>query len=101
MARTGEAEIGLAVMEVLASEPDHEADVRTLIARVPEFVNLTDDDRQPSKTRDGEELWEQIVRNLQSHHKAEGNIIAEGWVEHLRRGQYRLTEAGLTRISNK
>jgi hypothetical protein len=37
-------------------------------------------------------MWEQRVKNLKSHEKTPG--IAEGFVEHIGRGLYRLTEAG-------
>ena len=98
MAITSEPVFGLAVMQVLAAQPDGEATVRTLIRHVPDYVNLTADDRQPSDERPGEEMWEQRVRNLKSHDKTRGNVIGEGFVEHVGRGRYRLTEAGRRRL---
>lgn len=81
-------------MRVLAGQPEGEATVRTLIRRVPDHVNLTADDHKQSDTRPNEEIWEQRVRNLKSHYKAAGNVIAEGFVAHIGRGRYRLTNAG-------
>lgn len=69
MAITSEPTLGLAVVQVLATQPDGEATVRTLIQYVPEFVNLTDDDHKPSETRPNEEIWEQRVRNLRAQPK--------------------------------
>ena len=101
MAITSEPIFGLAVMWVLAVQPDGEATVRTLIRHVPAYVNLTVDDQQPSDTRPNEEMWEQRVRNLKSHDKTPGNVIAEGFVEHVGRGRYRLIEAGWLRLKHK
>jgi glycine cleavage system pyridoxal-binding protein P len=88
-------------MQVLAGEPNGEATVRTLIKKVPDHVNLTDEDYQQSPTREHERMWEQRVRNLKSHNKTPSNVIGEGYVEHVARGRYRLTEAGWGRAKNK
>ena len=101
MAITSEPVFGSAVMQVLAAQSSGEATVRTLIRRVPDYVNLTADDQEPSDTRPNEEMWEQRVRNLKSHDKTPGNVIAEGFVEHVGRGRYRLTEAGWLRLKHK
>lgn len=98
MAMTTEKALGRAVMEVLASQPKREATVRTLIKNIPDHVDLTDDDHKPSTTRQNEEIWEQRVRNLKSHDKSTGNVIAEGLVEHVGHGRYKLTDAGWFRL---
>jgi hypothetical protein len=94
MAKTTERALGQAVMRVLAERPSGEATVRILIRRVPAFVRLTAQDRERSDTRPLEEMWEQRVRNLKSHDTTAGNVIGEGFVEHIGRGHYRLTAAG-------
>jgi Mrr N-terminal domain len=101
MAKTSEPALGLAVMQVLETRPNREASVRDLIRHVPEYVNLTPEDREPSDTRPPEEMWEQRVRNLKSHDKTPGNVIGEGFVEQVGRGLYRLTEAGRLRLEHK
>jgi len=101
MAKTSEPALGLAVMEVLAGEPNNEATVRTLIREVPNHVALTAEDHQQSDTRPNEEMWEQRVRNLKSHGTTPGNVIAEGFVEHIAKGRYRLTEAGRLHLQHK
>ena len=101
MAITSEPIFGLAVMQVLTAQPDGEATVRTLIRHVPDYVNLTADDQQPSDERPNEEMWEQRVRNLKSHDKTRGNVIAKGFVKHVGRGRYRLTEAGWLHLKHK
>ena len=64
-------------------------------------MNLTAEDQEQSGTRPSEEIWEQRVRNLKSHDKTPGNVIAEGFVMHARRGTYRLTEAGELHLKHK
>jgi hypothetical protein len=101
MAKTPEPILGLAVMQVLASQPKTEATVRVLIKHVPEYVALTAEDHEESGKRPNEEMWEQRVRNLKSHDKSPGNVIAEGFVDHPKRGTYRLTEAGRLHLEHK
>jgi hypothetical protein len=101
MAKTSEPVLGRAVMQVLASQPNGEASVRTLIQHVPDYVKLTAEDHEPSGTRPPEEMWEQRVRNQKSHDKTPGNVIAEGFAEQLDRGVYRLTPAGHLHLKNQ
>lgn len=98
MTMTTEPTLGLAVMKALSVEPSGEATVRTLIKAVPRYVKLTAQDMRSSDLRPRERIWEQRVRNLRSHHKAEGNIFAEGYVDRVGRGRYRLTAAGRNRL---
>lgn len=101
MAKTSEPVFGLAVMQVLASQSKGEATVRTLIKYVPKYVKLTEADSDSSDTRPNEKMWEQRVRNLKSHDKAFGNVIAEGYVKHIGRGRYQLTESGWLHLKHK
>lgn len=101
MSKTSESDLGLAVMQVLTSRPEGNATVRTLISQAPSFVNLTAEDHEPSETRPNEEMWEQRVRNLKSHDKSPGNVIAEGYVKHLGQGKYQLTDAGRLHLKHK
>jgi len=94
MSKTSEPELGRAVMDVLATQPNYEGTVRTLIEHVPSHITLTPEDHLPSGTRAGEEMWEQRVRNLKSHDKTPGNVIGAGLVQRVRFGTYRLTVAG-------
>ena len=78
MAKTSERKLGLAVMRILAASPDREATVRTLIKQAPDYIKLTAEDKEPSLTRPGEQMWEQRVRNLKSHYKVRGTLSAKG-----------------------
>ena len=71
--------MSVAVLRILEEFPDGEATIEQIKRRIPDYITLTDEDRQPSSTRSGEELWEQIVRNIVSHGnaRAAGNILTE------------------------
>jgi hypothetical protein len=98
--RTSEFEISKAVLRILATMPNGEATTLQLKRRVREEVKLTDDDRKPSDTRDGEEMWEQIVRNIVSHKKVAGNIVYEGFANSPSRGKLRITASGREHTKN-
>jgi hypothetical protein len=95
--RTSEAQIGEAVLRILAMSPNGEATMSNLKQRLPHFVSLTESDRTLSETRCGEERWEQLLRNLVSHYKTKGNIIGDGLVVQCNRGRLRITAMGRER----
>lgn len=99
MARTTEARFGRAVLEILAALPGGSASIVTLKKLIPQHLNLTNDDRAPSQTRNGEPLWHQSVRNLVSHKNIPGNIVYEGYAVHRPR-TLTITDAGRQRIGN-
>jgi Mrr N-terminal domain len=99
-ARTSEAEISKAVLRILSDSTNGEATTRQLISKIPNVVVLTAGDRQQSDTRENEELWEQIVRNIVSHKTTQGNVIAEGFVNRPSRGKLRITDAGRRHLGN-
>jgi hypothetical protein len=96
--RTGELEISEAVLRILSEAHNGEASIAHLKKRIPEFLNLTEGDKKISDTRENEQLWEQLVRNIVSHKAVPGNIIAEGLVNRPSRGKLRITQAGVVHI---
>jgi len=92
-ANTSEQEISVAVLRICADSPDGETKTARIKQLVPGYINLTPDDLAGSPTRPNEAVWEQIVRNIVSHRKVEGNIIAEGYAEH-QPGAIKITNAG-------
>lgn len=99
MSRVTEHEIGIAVLHILAAQPTARATVRKLKREVPLHVRLSSEDQAGSWTRDNEELWEQQVRNLKSHSTTPGNIFHDGYVIHVTRGVWEITNAGRRRIA--
>lgn len=75
--RKREAEIAQAVSTYL-----HDVGGIATIAQIrralPHYLELNDNDRCPSLTRSGEEVWEQQVRNIVCHRDCDGNPIKLG-----------------------
>jgi len=94
MAGTSEDEIALGVLRIAAAQIDGRATFERLYADIPRVVNLTRDDWKGSTTRNGEPMWHQIVRNIQSHHTADGNFIQRGLLEHVPGKGYSATPKG-------
>lgn len=101
MARTGEREIAIAIMRIADARADGIATFKRIRDEVPQLVNLTHDDWAESQTRPGEALWYQIARNIKSHHTSEGNFIELGYLQHIPRVGYRITDAGRRYLRSK
>lgn len=99
MSRITEAEVGVAVLSILAAQPYGRATVRLLKQELPKHVKLSTEDHTDSLTRTNEEIWEQQVRNLKSHSATPGNIFHDGYVTQYTRGIWEITDAGKRRIT--
>ncbi|WP_176342517.1 hypothetical protein [Oceanibaculum nanhaiense] len=92
--RATENEIAFAVLQIAASQPNGVATFPRMKRDVPNYINLSDEDRQRSITRPNEEIWEQLIRNIKSHYQTQGNYICEGYLEHVPKSGYRITDEG-------
>ena len=97
--RTTEYDMSVAVLRYLRHQPYGEASQQELRAAIPHYIELTDGDMEDSLTRPGEQLWEQIIRNIQSHKASPNNFINLGYLEHVRGGGLRITPEGRELIS--
>lgn len=97
--RTGESEISIAALEVARDRPGGWISTRQLKRMIPQYVKLTPEDLEDSPTREGEQMWHQIVGNIVSHRTTTGNIIAEGFAEYVDNG-LRITAAGLAHLKH-
>ena len=95
---TSENEIAEAVLRILAASVTGEATLGHLKNRLPEYIKFTQEDLVESTKRPGEPMWEQRLRNIKSHHKAEGNYIAEGYLTAPSKGRLRITDAGKKKV---
>jgi hypothetical protein len=59
-----------------------EATIGQIRRAIPFYMKLTPQDRRPSRTRPGEEMWEQLVRNIVCHRKSHGNAVNAGTLEY-------------------
>lgn len=89
-----ENEVAYVALQIAAKQRNGIATFKRIKSEVPKYLNLSPEDRQQSKTRPNEELWEQRVRNIKSHYNSSGNYICEGYLEHVPRSGYRITERG-------
>lgn len=89
-----EQEIAQGVMLIAAQQPNGVATFRRCRTEMPAIVALNAGNNAPSITRSGEPMWHQIVRNIKSHDVAGTNYIAQGWLVHVPRTGYRITQTG-------
>jgi hypothetical protein len=99
MARVTESEIGDAVLAICANAATGECSIADLKAEIPDYIDLSEEDRVQSTTRPNEEMWEQQVRNLISHRTTPGNIICDGYADYTGNA-IRITDAGRKHIKN-
>lgn len=92
--RATENQIAFAVLQIAANQPNGIATFPRMKRDIPNYINLSAGDRQQSNTRRNEEIWEQLIRNIKSHDQTPGNFICEGYLEHVPKSGYRITEAG-------
>lgn len=98
--RTTELEISEVVLDVLYDNGVGRATFRNLIREIPRRIALTNADLGVSETRPNECVWEQRVRNISSHRRAEGNYVSEGFLIKIN-GGLQITEAGRRRVAGR
>lgn len=97
---TTENELAEAVLTILADKPNGRCRYSELYDTIPKVVNLTASDREQSPTRPNEQMWQQRLRNIRSHHGAEGNYITEGYLVAFD-GGLEITDAGRRRAARR
>lgn len=75
--RISENIVAEAVVRIL-TDFGGKASVSRIKRAIPRYIDLNDNDRAPSTTRPGEELWEQQVRNIVCHRHCEHNFVHDG-----------------------
>lgn len=95
--RVTENDVAFAIVQIAKARPDGVATFARCKREVPLHLHLSAGDRRRSETRPNEEMWEQLIRNIKSHYDQEGNYICEGYLTHISRVGYRVTDAGRRR----
>jgi len=81
--RSSEHDIAFAAMKYLDTLPGKTAATSDVKQRIPNFINLSPDDREVSGTRPNEELWQQVVGNIVSHRNdSPENFINRGLIDY-------------------
>ena len=92
--RSSEHDIAHAVMKYLRTIPSKSADTSAIKKHVPNFIKLADADKEPSETRNNEQVWQQVVGNIVSHRNdSPENYINRGLLEYDGQ-QIKLTPSG-------
>ncbi len=92
--RVTENEVAFAIVQVCKTAPNGVASFSRCKREVPNHLNLSAGDRKISVTRPNEELWEQLIRNIKSHFDVPGNYLHDGYLKHIPRVGYEVTQAG-------
>lgn len=94
-----ESDIALGVMRIANNQPNGIATFHRAKKEIPTLVNLNNNNLAPSLTRPGEPMWHQLLRNIKSHYEAEGNYIQLGYLQHIPRVGYRITQTGKVHLA--
>jgi hypothetical protein len=94
MPRATEDQIAFATVQIAAAQANGIATFRMLRRGIPTHVHLSAADTAQSLTRPNEQMWEQQIRNIQSHHGTTGNYIFEGYLTHVPGVGYAVTRLG-------
>lgn len=92
--RLSERDIAIATLRIAAMQANGVASFARLKREIPGIVRMSANDLQQSATRPNEPMWQQQIRNIRSHHQTPGNFINDGYLEHIPRSGYRITQAG-------
>jgi hypothetical protein len=89
-----ENQVAFVALQIAAKQSNGIATFKRIKKDLPNYIDLSPEDRRMSKTRPNEEVWEQRIRNIKSHDSYAGNYIFEGYLEHVPRSGYRITDRG-------
>lgn len=95
--RVTENDVAFAIVQIAKTKPNDIATFDQCREEVPDYLDLSVADLAQSPTRANEKVWEQQIRNIQSHHASPGNYICDGYLEHVPKVGYRVTAAGKDR----
>lgn len=96
-----EQDIAIGVMQIAAARPSGRCTFKRAYKEIPGLVPLSGANKAASTKRPGEEMWQQLVRNIKSHYNSPGNAIHDGYLLHVRRSGYEITPAGRALLKAK
>lgn len=97
--RISEVDLTDAALVAVRAQSSGTISTTRLISELRKVMNLGPEDEELLEGRK-DDHFSQIVRNIKSHKKTPGNLLAEGYLESIPRG-FRITQAGLSRLKNK
>ena len=99
--RISETELGREVLKLAHNKPSGFICYVCLKDEIENLGILGPEDQKPSETRANENVWEQQIRNLVSHKHNPGNIIHEGYAEHIPSLGFRITDSGQNYLNSQ
>ncbi len=97
--RLREDEARALVLKIAAVMPNGRAETEELIDRAPDFFVPSPVDLAPSRTRQNQPRWHQIIRNVISHGWGANGLFAMGLANRVP-GGLEITDAGRTRLQS-
>ncbi len=76
--RLHESEARVLVLKIAAQQPRRAASTKFLKKEFPKYIELSPEDRAPSKSRFRDQVWQQIVGNVISHKDVGSGPFAKG-----------------------
>ena len=76
---TARGEARVLVLEDSRTQPNRTASTQFLKKEVPKYIELSPQDRAPSKSRPREQVWQQIVGNVISHKDVRDGPFSKGY----------------------
>jgi hypothetical protein len=97
--RLSEPEARILALKIAAQCPNRTATTHFIKTEMPKYTELSAADRRPSPSRPKEQVWQQIVGNVVSHHKTPPGPFAKGYATRTRNG-LSVTEKGVDYLNN-
>lgn len=91
-----EEDVAVVVIQIASERPNGVASYQRIRQELPRRYKLSSADLAQSVTRPNEAIWEQKIRNIKSHFRSPRNFIYDGYLEHVPRVGYRITDRGQT-----
>lgn len=98
--RLREPEARILALRIAAACPNHAASTAEIKNQIPDYIELTTMDLEPSQTRRHERKWQQIVGNVVSHQKSSTSIFSRGYAIRTADG-IRVTTEGLAFLKSQ
>lgn len=96
-----ENKFAFGVLQIAAANKQGIATFPACKALLPRLVKIDPAELSPSVTRPGEPMWHQFIRNIKSHSASDWNYIYLGYLVHIPRVGYRITDQGRKYLKSK
>ena len=95
--RVTENQVAFAIVQIAKTTPNNVVSFARCRKEVPDHLTLSTGDLTQSTKRPNEAMWEQLIRNIKSHHDVPGNYIHAGYLQHVPKVGYQATKTGMAR----